>query len=166
MGFSRSDVEIVVVDQGAAAGAAAWHLARAGRGVLLLPARSPGEDASAEVTVPSRTGTTGPAADLADAAVPLWRALEDETAACLLSLTSGVDHSGVDHSGVGHSGGRTADLARELTARGHRARHGVRAAARTGAGRARGGRRGVGRALRLSARRRPAGARTASAPRW
>ncbi len=113
MGFSRSDVEIVVVGQGAAAGATAWHLARAGRDVLLLPARAAGEDVPVEVTVPSRTGTSGPAVDLADAARPLWRAVEDETGAGLLSLTGGVDHG---------AGGRTADLARVLTARGHRVR--------------------------------------------
>lgn len=86
-----TDVDVVVVGQGAVAGAVTWHLARDGVDVLLLSHPEVGPRPS-EVTVPSRSGAAAPAVGLAASAEPMWRQLEVETGASLLSLTDGVDH--------------------------------------------------------------------------
>jgi sarcosine oxidase len=88
---SRTEVDVVVVGRGAVAGAAAWQLARDGVDVLLLSHPGVGSPPS-EVTVPTRSGGPEPAVGLAAVAAPMWREVEAETGASLLSLTGGVDH--------------------------------------------------------------------------
>jgi sarcosine oxidase len=102
---SRTDVDVVVVGRGAVAGAAAWHLARDGREVLLLAHPGTGSCPGA-VAVPFRSGEPEPTVALAAAAASMWREVEAETGAALLSLADGVDHG---------DAARTAAVAEALT---------------------------------------------------
>jgi sarcosine oxidase len=88
---SRTDVDVVVVGRGAVAGAAAWHLARDGREVLLL-ADAGTQPCPSAAAVPFRSGEPEPTVALAAAAALMWREVEAETGAALLSLSDGVDH--------------------------------------------------------------------------
>lgn len=101
---SRSDVEVVVVGEGAVAAAVAWHLAREGREVLILPQSGTGrgEPAAPVAVRPEELASAAPVV----ASVRWWRQVEAETGAALLSLTDGVDHGAPL---------RTAALARRLT---------------------------------------------------
>ena len=88
---SPTDVDVVVVGQGAVAGAATWHLAREGVEVLLLSHPEVGPRPS-EVTVSSRSDAP---VGVATSAEPMWRRVEEETGASLLSFTDGVDHGDI-----------------------------------------------------------------------
>jgi sarcosine oxidase len=96
---------VVVVGQGAVAGAAAWHLARYGRDVLVLPYPA-GEAPTLEATTPLRARGARSLATAA-AAESWWREIEAESGASLLGFTDGVDHG---------DPARTAAVAEELVA--------------------------------------------------
>jgi sarcosine oxidase len=109
--LTRTDVDVVVVGRGAVAAATAWHLAGAGREVLLLARRGPWSPGPAAVA--SRSGEPADAVGAAAAALPLWRAAEAETGVVLLSAIGAVDHgaparstavaSALDAHGVPHT---------------------------------------------------------------
>jgi sarcosine oxidase len=88
-------VDVVVVGAGGAGAAAAWQLAARGRSVVLLErfeaghvrGSSHGATRIFRVAYRDRRYT-----DLASAAIPLWRQLEDETGARLLDQTGQLDH--------------------------------------------------------------------------
>jgi len=88
-------VDVVVVGAGAMGSSAAWWLARRGRAVALLEQFEPGHTRGS-----SHGGTRifrfayddVDYVRLAQAALPLWRELEDDSATILLETTGGVDH--------------------------------------------------------------------------
>ncbi|WP_022881136.1 FAD-dependent oxidoreductase [Gryllotalpicola ginsengisoli] len=91
----RQRAEVVVVGGGAMGSAAAWHLARAGREVLLLERFSPGHTAGSSHG-PSRNFNVAyerqPYVALLVEALRLWRELEDEASVRLLDLVGMVTH--------------------------------------------------------------------------
>lgn len=93
--MSRREVDTVVVGGGAMGSAAAWQLARRGTDVVLLERFEPGHTrgASHGSSRIFRTSYADPTyVSLAREAEDLWRELEDEAGAELLTVTGGVDH--------------------------------------------------------------------------
>lgn len=89
-------VDHVVVGGGVMGSAAAWHLARRGRDVVLLERFAPGHvhGASHGTARIYRTSYAEPEyLDLAQEALGLWRALEAGTGSALLEVTGGVSHA-------------------------------------------------------------------------
>jgi sarcosine oxidase len=75
--------------------AAAWQLARRGREVVLLERFAAGHTRGAShgsSRMYRQTYTSAPYVRLAVEALPLWRQLEAETGASLLTITGGIDH--------------------------------------------------------------------------
>lgn len=110
-------VDHVVVGGGVMGSAAAWHLARRGRDVVLLERFAPGHVHGASHGTSRIYRTTYPEdayLDLAQEALGAWRDLEDATGTALLELTGGVSHA---HPGA-PSARRTQDVAAALAARG------------------------------------------------
>ncbi|MEN0129362.1 MAG: N-methyl-L-tryptophan oxidase [Brevundimonas sp.] len=88
-------VDHVVVGGGVMGAAAAWQLARRGREVLLLERFGPGHANGAShgsSRIYRTTYASDDYLDLAQEALGLWRALEQESATSLLTLTGGVSH--------------------------------------------------------------------------
>ena len=109
----RPLVDVVVVGAGVTGSAAAWRLARRGAKVLVLD-RSPAarrHAAHGASRIFRHADPSGHHLRLAAQALPLWRELEAETGAQLLTITGGVDHG---------DPGTTAAIAAVLAA------HGVR----------------------------------------
>ena len=93
MAVTRCDV--VVVGGGAMGSAAAWCLARDGRGVALLERFDAGHKrgSSHGRSRIFRLAYPDPFyVELAQRALPLWRELEDDAGEALLTTTGGVDH--------------------------------------------------------------------------
>lgn len=88
-------VDVVVVGAGVMGAAAAWRLARRGRKVVVLD-RFPAGHTHGASHGASRifryADPSGHHLRLAAQALPLWRELEAETGAQLLTITGGVDH--------------------------------------------------------------------------
>ncbi|GAB2600839.1 N-methyltryptophan oxidase [Paractinoplanes abujensis] len=92
------EVDVVVVGGGAMGSAAAWQLTRRGVTVLLLEQYEEGHTRGASHGASRIFRLTYPDAvhiGLAREAQRLWRELEDESGAGLLTVTGGVDHG--DH---------------------------------------------------------------------
>lgn len=90
-------VDVVVVGGGVMGSAAAWALAGLGRDVVLLERFGPGHvnGASHGASRIYRTAYAQPEyLDLAQEALGLWRALERESGADVLTITGGVSHGG------------------------------------------------------------------------
>ena len=92
---AQFDHEVIVVGGGAMGAATAWHLARDGRDVLLLE-QFEAATATARATA-RRASSAWPTAtplytELALAALPWWRTLEDESGAALLDQCGQIDH--------------------------------------------------------------------------
>lgn len=90
-------VDVVVVGGGVMGSAAVWALAGRGRDVVLLEQFGPGhvKGASHGASRIYRTAYAQPEyLDLAQEALGLWRALEHESGADVLTLTGGVSHGG------------------------------------------------------------------------
>jgi sarcosine oxidase len=91
----RVTSDVVVIGAGAMGSATAWWLARLGRDVVLLEQFEQGH-----VRGSSHGGSrifrfAYPDAEyvaLAQAALPLWRELEDDAGVALLDTTGGLDH--------------------------------------------------------------------------
>ncbi|GAA1852428.1 N-methyl-L-tryptophan oxidase [Pseudonocardia ailaonensis] len=95
-------VEIVVVGGGVMGAATAWQLARRGHEVLLLEQFGPGHDRGAShgtSRIYRLTYSDPRYVRLAAEALELWRELEHETGAGLLTFTGGVDHGDPDSTG-------------------------------------------------------------------
>jgi sarcosine oxidase len=104
---TRSDV--IVIGAGAMGSAAAWSLARRGRQVTLIEQYEQGHlrGSSHGGTRIFRLAYPNPLyINMAKAALPLWRELEDDAGRTLLETTGGVDH--------GH-GGTVTDIAAALS---------------------------------------------------
>jgi sarcosine oxidase len=88
-------VDVVVVGAGVMGAAAAWRLARRGAKAVILDRFPAGHThgASHGASRIFRHADTSPGyLRLAAEALPLWRELEAETGAQLLTITGGVDH--------------------------------------------------------------------------
>src|SRR5829696_74609 len=88
-------VDVVVVGAGAMGSAAAWHLARRGRGVALLERFEPGHvrGSSHGASRIFRLAYDDPLyVRLARSALAGWRELEDDVGEPLLDVTGGIDH--------------------------------------------------------------------------
>ncbi len=110
-------VDHVVVGGGVMGSAAAWHLARRGRQVVLLERFGPGHDHGASHGSSRIYRTTYPEPvylDLAQEALTLWRLLEAESGEALLEITGGVSHA---RPGL-PSARRTEQVAQAFAARG------------------------------------------------
>jgi sarcosine oxidase len=97
-------VDVVVVGGGVMGSAAAWALAGLGRDVVLLEQFGPGhvKGASHGASRIYRTAYAQPEyLDLAQEALGLWRALERESGADVLTLTGGVSHGGRRRDDIG-----------------------------------------------------------------
>src|SRR5256885_15365893 len=87
--------DVIVVGAGAMGSATAWWLARRGRSGLVLErveqghvrGSSHGSSRIFRLAYPVRSYVR-----LAQAALPLWRELEDDAGVALLTVTGGVDH--------------------------------------------------------------------------
>lgn len=98
-----TEVDVVVVGAGAMGSAAAWWLARQGRSVALLERFEAGHKrgSSHGRSRIFRLAYPDPFyVDLARQALPLWRELEDDAGASLLTTTGGVDHGPEDSVGL------------------------------------------------------------------
>ena len=84
-------VDVVVVGAGATGAAAAWRLARSGARVVVLD-RSPGHRTHGASRIFHHADPSPRHLRLAAEALPLWRELEAETGAQLLTINGGVDH--------------------------------------------------------------------------
>ncbi|MDT7711257.1 MAG: sarcosine oxidase [Pseudonocardiales bacterium] len=112
MSSSPSVVDVVVVGGGVMGAAATWRLARRGRTVVLLERFGAGHTRGAShgaSRIYRQTYAAAPYVRLTVEALPLWRELEAETGAALLTITGGVDHGDPR---------RTAELAGSLAAHG------------------------------------------------
>jgi sarcosine oxidase len=92
-------VDVVVVGAGVMGAATAWQLARSGRRVVLIDRFAAGHTAGAShgaSRIYRQAYGAGRYLRLAAAALPLWRELEAETGAALLTVTGGVDHGEPD----------------------------------------------------------------------
>ncbi|HEX2027480.1 MAG TPA: FAD-dependent oxidoreductase [Nitriliruptorales bacterium] len=93
MGVARWDV--VVVGGGAMGAAAAWHLARRGRRVVVLERFPRGHSRGSShgrARIFRLAHTQVADVRMAQAALPLWRELEEATGRALLTTTGGLDH--------------------------------------------------------------------------
>ena len=91
----RPDVEVIVVGAGVMGAAAAWQVARSGRRVLLVDRFAAGHTHGAShgaSRIYRQAYGSARYLRLAADALPLWRELEAETGAALLTTTGGVDH--------------------------------------------------------------------------
>ena len=87
--------DVVVVGAGAMGSAAAWCLARRGRAVALVERFGAGHSNGGSHGSSRIFRLAYPEPDyirLAQAALPLWRELEDDAGAALLTITGGLDH--------------------------------------------------------------------------
>ncbi|MBO9569798.1 MAG: FAD-dependent oxidoreductase [Cellulomonas iranensis] len=110
-------VDHVVVGGGVMGSAAAWHLARRGRDVVLLERFAPGHVHGASHGASRIYRTTYPEPvylDLAQEALRWWRELEAATGVALLEITGGVSHA---HAGT-PSAARAEAVAAAFAARG------------------------------------------------
>ena len=88
-------VDVVVVGAGVMGAAAAWQVARSGRRVLLVDRFAAGHTHGAShgaSRIYRQAYGSARYLRLAAEALPLWRELEAETGAALLTITGGVDH--------------------------------------------------------------------------
>jgi sarcosine oxidase len=88
-------VDVVVVGAGVMGAATAWQLARSGRRLVLIDRFAAGHTAGASHGASRIYRQAYGAARylrLAAEALPLWRELEADTGAALLTVTGGVDH--------------------------------------------------------------------------
>jgi sarcosine oxidase len=88
-------VDVVVVGAGVMGAAAAWRLARRGAKVVLLDRFPAGHSHGAShgaSRIFRHADPSGHYLRMAAEALPLWRELEAETGAQLLTITGGVDH--------------------------------------------------------------------------
>ena len=91
----RPDVDVIVVGAGVMGAAAAWQVARSGRQVLLVDRFAAGHTHGAShgaSRIYRQAYGSARYLRLAADALPLWRELEAETGAALLTTTGGVDH--------------------------------------------------------------------------
>ncbi len=89
--------DVIVIGAGAMGSAAAWSLARRGRDVVLIEQYGQGHlrGSSHGGTRIFRLAYPNPLyINMAKAALPLWRELEDDAGRTLLETTGGVDHGG------------------------------------------------------------------------
>lgn len=84
-------VDVVVVGAGVTGAAAAWRLARGGAEVVVLD-RSPARRTHSASRIFRHADPSARYLRLAAEALPLWRELEAETGAQLLTINGGVDH--------------------------------------------------------------------------
>src|ERR1700712_4052592 len=87
--------DVVVVGGGVMGAAAAWQLARRGRQVGLLERFGAGHTNGAShgaSRIYRQTYASEPYVRLAVEALPLWREVEAETGAGLLTITGGIHH--------------------------------------------------------------------------
>lgn len=92
---SCMSVDVVVIGAGAMGSATAWWLARRGVDVVLLEQYAPGHahGSSHGATRIFRLAYDDPAyVRMAQAALPLWRELEDDAGEALLDTTGALDH--------------------------------------------------------------------------
>ena len=88
-------VDVVVVGAGVMGAAAAWQVARSGRRVVLIDRFPAGHTRGAShgaSRIYRQAYDSARYLRLAAEALPLWRELEAETGAALLTITGGVDH--------------------------------------------------------------------------
>lgn len=88
-------VDVVVIGAGVMGAATAWQLARSGRQVVLVDRFAAGHTRGAShgaSRIYRQAYGSARYLRLAAEALPLWRELEAETGAALLTITGGVDH--------------------------------------------------------------------------
>jgi sarcosine oxidase len=88
-------VDVVVIGAGVMGAATAWQLARSGTHVVLIDRFAAGHTRGAShgaSRIYRQAYGSGRYLRLAAEALPLWRELEAETGAALLTITGGVDH--------------------------------------------------------------------------
>jgi sarcosine oxidase len=91
----RAQCDVVVIGAGAMGSSAAWWLARLGRDVVLLEQFEQGHARGSSHGGSRIFRLAYPDAEyvaLAQAALPLWRELEDDAGVVLLDTTGGLDH--------------------------------------------------------------------------
>ena len=126
-------VDVVVIGAGAMGSATAWWLARRGRSVALVEQFEQGHarGSSHGASRIFRYAYADPGyVRMAQAALPLWRELEDDTDTALLEITGGLDHGvpalvGPVASAIAACGVEHEHLTPDA-ARGTMARHAVR----------------------------------------
>jgi sarcosine oxidase len=92
---AKRRVDVVVIGAGAMGSAAAWWLARRGRSVALIEqfAQGHARGSSHGISRIFRYAYADPRyVRMVQAALPLWRELEDDADATLLDITGGLDH--------------------------------------------------------------------------